>query len=399
MRAGLRQPGVAVIDSPADGPQYRFLTTPESRETTKAAFQSPIHPSHSVSSPEAAHVLDQPSSPFRLRTIQCLRAVAALTVLLQHAVYFAGQSEGSDVTGFERYSIGVTGVFLFFMISGFVMAMQTGQSASRFALHRILRIYPGYLLALSLSALLVALFLPGKLLDLTFDVSLLLVPTGSLSDGFQVPYWTLIYEMLFYFLLFLMISLQFRPAWYGTFMVIWTLVILVAPLLGITNPAWALADAADIFLSPFNLFFIGGFLLFGAIKEGRRFTLAVWLLLVLADSLDAGGVVSQFYVEVVVIGGALLCLAAWLPDLPCPRFLVRLGDGSYGLYLAHAPIMRILFDSVAGRGHGFWFAFAVFFSMGLAGGCLFGLFEFRLYRDYMRPLADRWSRRLLPRAA
>jgi len=372
---------------------------PESCEITKAAFQSPIRRSHSISSPEAAHALHQPSSPFRLRAIQCLRAVAALTVLLQHAVYFAGQSEGSDVTGFERYSIGVAGVFLFFMISGFVMAMQTGQSASRFALHRILRIYPGYLLALGLSALLVALFLPEKLLDLTFDVSLLLVPTGSLSDGFQVPYWTLIYEILFYFLLFLMISLQFRPAWYGTFMLIWTLAILVAPLLGITNPAWALADATDIFFSPFNLFFIGGFLLFGAIREGRRFTLAAWLLLVLAESLGARGVVSQFYVEVVVIGGGLLSLAAWLPDLPCPRFLVRLGDGSYGLYLVHALIIRILFDSMSGRGHGFWFAFAVFFSTGLAGGCLFGLFEFRLYRDYMRPLADRWSRRLLPRLA
>ena len=343
--------------------------------------------------------MDQPSSPFRLRAIQCLRAVAALTVLLQHAVYFAGQSEGSEMIEFRRHAIGTAGVFLFFMISGFVMAMQTGQSPSRFALHRILRIYPGYLLALGLSALLVALFLPAQLPALGFDASLFLVPAGSLSSGFQVPYWTLIYEVFFYFLLFLMISLKFRPAWYGTFMLIWTLAILIAPLLGITNPVWALADVTDIFFAPFNLFFIGGFLLFGAIREGRRFALAAWLLLVLAESLGVRGVVTGFYVEVIVIGGGLLALAALLPDLPWPRFLARLGDGSYGLYLVHAPIIRVLFVSVAGGGHGFWLAFAVFFGVGLAGGCLFGLIEFRLYRDYMRPLADRWSRRLLPRLA
>lgn len=334
-----------------------------------------------------------------MRAIQCLRAVAALTVLLQHAVYFAGQSEGSDMMEFRLHLIGTAGVFLFFMISGYVMAMQTGQSASRFALHRIFRIYPGYLLALGLSVLLVALFLPAQLPALSFDASLLLVPAGSLSSGFQVPYWTLIYEVFFYFLLFLMISLRFRPAWYGTFMLIWTLAILVAPLLGIKNVTWVAADVAEIFFAPFNLFFIGGFLLFGAIREGRRFALAAWLLLVLAESIGARGVVSQFYVEIVVIGGVLLALAAWLPDLPWPRFLARLGDGSYGLYLVHAPIIRILFVSVAGAGHGFWFAFALFFGAGLAGGCLFGLVEFRLYRDYMRPLADQWSRRLLPRLA
>jgi exopolysaccharide production protein ExoZ len=319
-------------------------------------------------------------------------------VLLQHAVFFAGQTEGMDMLSFRRVGIGMIGVLLFFMISGFVMAMQTGQTPLRFALHRILRIYPGYLLALAAGALLILAFYPAGALNLNFDLSLLLLPSGKLSSGFHVPYWTLIYEMFFYFLLFLMISLRFRSIWYATFMVAWTLAILLAPTIGIRNSNWIFTNATVILFSPFNLFFIGGFLLFGALHGGRRLAFALWLAIVLAELLWRGAVASPFNAMVIVAGAALIALATLLPRIPWPPLLIRLGDWSYGLYLMHLPIVYLLYLLLK-DGPGFWPALAILLGAGLAAGGAFGLLEHRLHRDRMRPLADRLSSRLAPKAA
>lgn len=314
-------------------------------------------------------------------------------VLLQHSVFFAGQTEGMNMLSFRYLEIGTTGVLLFFMISGFVMAMQTDQPPLRFALHRLLRIYPGYLLALAGSLLLFAALSPVGVPSLSFDLSLLLLPSGTLSSAFGVPYWSLIYEMVFYVLLFAMISLKFRSAWYERFMMAWTFAILLAPMFGIRKSAWAFADVTTILFSPFNIFFIGGFLLFGALHGGRRLAFALWLAIVMAEYLWRGAVVSPYNAKVIVGGMVLIALASLLPRIPWPRLLVRVGDWSYGLYLMHAPFIYVAYLYLKDSRPGFWPAFAIMISVGLLAGCAFGFAEHRLYRDRMRPWADRLSGR------
>ncbi|HWA44312.1 MAG TPA: acyltransferase [Hypericibacter adhaerens] len=320
-----------------------------------------------------------------------MRAIAATLVLAQHAVYFAGLTEGEDMMAFRYLYVGAIGVFLFFMISGFVMALQTGQPARRFALHRLLRIYPGYLLASLVNLLLLALFLPGALQDPRFEISLLLLPSGSLSPMLQVPYWSLIYEIVFYFLLFLAIALKLRPAIQTAFMLVWALLILMAPALSVRSDFWASAGAGTILFSPFNLYFIGGFLLCGALQHGRRFALALWLAMILVESLWRGAVMNEFHIRLILCGGAGLALASLLPWIPWPRLLARIGDWSYGLYLVHLPIIVALYQLLKDDGPGFWPAFAIFFGAGLAGGSAFGGLEYWLYRRSLRPLADRLS--------
>jgi peptidoglycan/LPS O-acetylase OafA/YrhL len=343
-------------------------------------------------------LMNQSPAPFRLRGIQCLRALAALLVVIQHAVFFASQAEGRDITFFLRFQLGASGVFLFFMLSGFVMAMQVGQTPRSFALHRIVRIYPGYLLALAGRTLLFALlspFAPGLPRTFDFDLSLLLLPTGRLVDSVAVPYWSLIYEMCFYFLLLVMISMRFRHAGYATAMLAWAVAILLAPTLGITSGFWGAADVTQILFSPFSLFFIGGFLLSSALYAGQRLAFALWLLLVVAASIGQGTVVTPFFAGIIVVGSLLIALTS-VPQIAWPSPLARLGDGSYGLYLLHLPIIYGLFLSLAGAGYGFWPLIAILFGAALIGAGAFGLFECALYRDRLRPLADRLSGRLRP---
>jgi exopolysaccharide production protein ExoZ len=294
---------------------------------------------------------------------------------------------------FRYLLIGTMGFLLFFMISGFVMAMQIGQSPQRFALRRVLRIYPGYLLAMTGSLLLFALFHPTEMPELDLNLSLLLLPNGELNDSFHVPYWTRIHEMFFYFILFLMIALKFKPAWYAIFMFIWTLAVLLAPTLGIHSGFWAIVDVTMILFSPFNLFFIGGFLLFGALHGSQRLVFAIWLAIIIAEFLWRGDAVSPFYAKAIVAGSVLIALASLLPRISWPRLLVRLGDWSYGLYLMHAPFIYAAYLYLKDSRPGFWPAFAIMISVGLLAGCAFGFAEHRFYRDCTRPWADRLSGR------
>ena len=74
--------------------------------------------------------------------IQGLRAVAALLVVIQHAIYCAYVWRGDAYPHPPPVRFGAIGVTLFFAISGFVIALNRRRPVGRFAAHRLLRIYP-----------------------------------------------------------------------------------------------------------------------------------------------------------------------------------------------------------------------------------------------------------------
>src|SRR5262249_51795679 len=108
----------------------------------------------------------------RLRSIDALRGIAALGVVLYHAI---DQSEKVLPANLLRYpmkaiqfgsSFGYVGVFLFFVISGFCIHLQWCRSQvqqgpsvafGKFWKRRIRRLYPPYVIALVLFLLLSAL--------------------------------------------------------------------------------------------------------------------------------------------------------------------------------------------------------------------------------------------------
>ena len=87
------------------------------------------------------------SKYFRL---QYLRAIAALFVVVFHAAYYLKFIRGDDrILAIIPPNLGGFGVCLFFVISGYLMASLANKtSASRFIVHRIIRIYPIYWLVL-----------------------------------------------------------------------------------------------------------------------------------------------------------------------------------------------------------------------------------------------------------
>lgn len=144
-------------------------------------------------------------------SIQYLRGIAALLVLLAHISYKDIQYS----LGIFHFDIGIFGVDIFFIISGFIMyqvsynSPNTLYSVYSFLKHRIIRIMPLYWV-LSIIALVLYIIAPNKVNSSTgaTDVinSFTLFPSETrylVSVG-----WTLSYE--FYFYILFSISLYFR---------------------------------------------------------------------------------------------------------------------------------------------------------------------------------------------
>ena len=133
----------------------------------------------------------------RYDSIQILRAVAALAVVVFHA--------GQRVA--VPFGVGQAGVDIFFVISGFVMwiVSDNGKTPIEFIRARILRIVPLYWVATLLMAVGAWLGLFPRMRVAWDDLlaSLFFVPYYSLSSTKEiVPVlrqgWTLNYEMFFY---------------------------------------------------------------------------------------------------------------------------------------------------------------------------------------------------------
>src|SRR5579875_2389171 len=93
----------------------------------------------------------------RENNFDALRLVAALSVLLSHAIFIAQGVEKNDplnlLTG-NQAMLGLAGVFVFFAVSGFLVTQSFEQTHSpwRYLIKRVLRIFPAYLVCLALTA-------------------------------------------------------------------------------------------------------------------------------------------------------------------------------------------------------------------------------------------------------
>ena len=133
-------------------------------------------------------------------SIQCLRGLAALSVALFHASVHSGLHFGDSgwATAFDG-RFGLIGVAMFFAISGLLMADLIQRTDPwRFLAHRFVRIYPIYLVAVSVWVSIILLLGIQKLGPHLF--SLMLVPVGQRLYYLGVE-WTLVFECTYYIML------------------------------------------------------------------------------------------------------------------------------------------------------------------------------------------------------
>lgn len=355
----------------------------------------------------------------QLRSIQALRAIAALAVMFAHLYGVEARQSGDTPLLSANWVAGVSGVDLFFVISGFIMVWVAGdtppslKNATKFLFARGMRIYPLWWLFAGAMALYyyAAYGLPWDADKLAnFDVSgpehllksLLLIP----QDAYPVMAlgWTLIHEMYFYlvFALLLLLPRAYRlPA-----MLIWGLIIVAAMSAQLTG--FYANTLISLVLFPMTLEFLMGAGVAWALKAGWTHWRWPALLFGTIGLVWAAGAIN--FVEgsetlalerTLIYGPAfaflVYAIVAFELDRGLGRFipdtLVRIGDWSYSLYLCHLLVISALgrlFFPVFGRDG--YIDNAAYLALSIAASLLVaGL----TYRFFERPVlsASRVARR------
>lgn len=152
-----------------------------------------------------------------------LRLAMASAVLISHSfMYAAGSPAGEPLTAWTGHSLGQHAVQVFFILSGILVAQSLDRcrSMTDFVSARVLRIFPGLIVCVLLTALVLGPIMTGLSLGAYFSSPLLpayLAKTLSLSTGsaplpglfadlpmaekVNTSLWTLKYEVLCYSLL------------------------------------------------------------------------------------------------------------------------------------------------------------------------------------------------------
>lgn len=142
-----------------------------------------------------AKLLAKPKPITTINSIQFMRAVACLMVVVHHALSLAGNSTAA---------VGAAGVDIFFVISGFVMVVATkeNETSGLFIKKRIIKVVPMYWIA---TAITVAFYYTrhGDLIVWNHIVTSLffLPPPEHLIVPVLYPGWSLNYEIFFYLLI------------------------------------------------------------------------------------------------------------------------------------------------------------------------------------------------------
>ncbi|MGH3286217.1 MAG: acyltransferase family protein [Streptosporangiaceae bacterium] len=142
----------------------------------------------------------------RLAWLDVLRGLAALAVVFNHFGYFLPPTVKNTV--YQWINPGDYGVFVFFLISGYIVpaSLERKGSVRTFWVSRLFRLYPLYLLAVGFALFLFAVHvggLRGEGADPETSVLSQMLMMSNVLAGENLPnvVWSLSYEMIFYLLL------------------------------------------------------------------------------------------------------------------------------------------------------------------------------------------------------
>lgn len=332
----------------------------------------------------------------RFHNLQILRVLAAVGVVAFHLGHYARAMLHADGPLVEWLRTGPWAIFpvpLFFALSGFVLAhaLRTAPRG-RFLLARVLRLYPGYWVAVALvfPALWYAVWSAEvRQYVRPWHVGWALLPHERGTCFFPLGVeWSLVYEVVLSGAV-AGLSLFGRRRGLPVAAGVWLAVLLVKAAVWPGYATEQLPTWGTVFLSAYNAPFLLGVLAYAARDVGRR-----WRWPVLAGTLlgvaAADGRTPSAEAAWLVYGAAsagLVWVAAQLRQVAETNPLARLGDCTYGLYLVHTPVIVGLFDLLPGRGAiGLPVALGVGAAAALALGLLYGRFETRMHTR-LRPLA------------
>lgn len=307
------------------------------------------------------------TSSSRIDSIQALRGIAALMVVIFHLMTPAAINEYTVIS--KIFSHGYIGVDIFFIISGFIMVLSTRnitagvKSGYDFFVKRFFRIWPLYVIAtIAWSTIYYAHGWTANIIDSQILRSIFFIP----KDGtpFYSIGWTLDIEIIFYLIFATSI-------FFGKYR--WSFLITTAFLIylakdaqqqiteGIEFTSKSLSQIASRIFNPHFLEFYTGIvigLVYPKLKLINR-NISISIIMV-STSIFLWQYSIEFKAQAGFYGWGIGCTSLFLAvviygeHFNTPKILVWMGKISYSLYLLHIIIyqtLRLTIDKIFGEGY------------------------------------------------
>lgn len=299
----------------------------------------------------------------RLIGVQYLRGVAALMVAYFHLTVQI-PAYGPLMRAYFGHSLNLSaGVDLFFVISGLIMVVATGEGTTPqdFLLRRLIRIAPLYWLMTLLVVVGFCIrpewFHSTMVTPESIVKSLAFIPYANAGQGGEfvpilVPGWSLNFEMAFYavFSASLLLPARYRLAAVGAVFIVYFSAV---HLLEAESPPGLLNFYADLRIAEFWAGMYIGQRLQSDPQAKPRFPWIYWIvigvatlvLLVPFEFPSEGFVVVRTFAAEVVPSSLIVWCTVRLEQggsIRCHPFWLRVGDASYSIYLSHILTLGVV---------------------------------------------------------
>ncbi|WP_215232201.1 acyltransferase family protein [Dyadobacter linearis] len=291
----------------------------------------------------------------RYYELDALRGIAAVSVMLFHFTI----NTNKTLLGWE-FRFGVTGVDLFFMISGFVILLSASKTstAGRFVRSRYVRLYPAFWLCALLTFLVKQTIEPLSTSTNELLANATMVPIFFGHEYLDGSYWTLVIELTFY----LGVAALLFSGWIGQIEEVGLSCIAAIVLLhsnaGFYPGFYHFITNKVQIINHFPLFF-SGIVCYRIKSLGWTFRRSSYLIISMAASIylhDKGGPAHHFVSlrehSVLIISFHILFILFIHGQLQFlkQRVLIFCGEISYCLYLIHQYVGLKIMDALAGAG-------------------------------------------------
>jgi peptidoglycan/LPS O-acetylase OafA/YrhL len=302
----------------------------------------------------------------RVKALDSFRFIAVLLVIFIHFGYsypefypFKSQLRSNFI-----FSNGYLGVHLFFMISGFVifMTLEKCRSFWDFMLKRIVRLFPTLLFCCLLTYFFFLMFDSGRHFLRFHNALVDFVPSLTFTDLWiwnrvfhkQVEYidgvyWTLSYEMKFYFLIAFVYFIN-KKHFFRNWLILVSLILIVYEAILTLLPSAEMLQKVIllVFFPNYIVLFTAGmffFLIFSKRTPDLIYTIML-ILLLLFELYVLNNWTASIYITVFILMFIIFVYKEkWLEFLSNP-IIIKIGVVSYPLYLIHAHIGVFLMSAL-----------------------------------------------------
>lgn len=339
----------------------------------------------------------------RLLNLDILRLVSALLVLAYHYGFrmeVTGEGGGVGFPEFAAVAMWLdSGLLIFFAISGYVITLSAeGRTAFDFAVGRIARLWPTFVLSATATAIVLYNWPVPTLPEPTVRQWLAhaVINARALGQPFlDGAYWTIAYEVMFYGWVFVFIAL----GWFGKH---WRVIV----------PGWLVLSAANelgvdseilrkLLITEYSGYFAFGMTFYKLRQERSTAALLILAASILWAAATPFVIEPKFFemygirrsaVGLALIGPLALACVALCVTLPAlkirPAVAMGIGGLTYPLYLLHQNIGYAAFVRF-GAEHGRWTVAAVLIAVLFLASWLIAAFLEPAGRRFVMHLAGR----------